>query len=175
MAAHSRLGWKFWLWWVIATNAGWFPGIALGTLMGRGLADKVTAEVGPVFDGAIVATVTAGVASTLFGVMQSLVLRRHVPRTGGWVAATFLGWSVGIFVASVLAGTFIPEVQGFRLFVFMAFVAGAVVGWPQWMVIRSHFRRAGWWIPISAVGWAIQFPGALTGLGLMWLSRQTKP
>ena len=143
--------------------------------MGRGLADKVTAEVGPVFDGAIVATVTAGVASTFFGVMQSLVLRRHVPRTGGWVAATFLGWSVGIFVASVLAGTFIPEVQGFRLFVFMAFVAGAVVGWPQWMVIRSHFRRAGWWIPISAVGWAIQFPGALTGLGLMWLSRQTKP
>jgi len=175
VAAHSRLGWKFWLWWVIATNAGWFPGIALGTLMGRGLGDKVTAEVGPVFGSAIVATVTAGVTSTFFGVRQSLVLRRHVPRTGGWVAATFLGWSVGIFVASVLAGTFIPEVQGFRLFVFMAFVAGAVVGWPQWMVIRSHFRRAGWWIPISAVGWAIQFPGALTGLGLMWLSRQTKP
>ena len=30
MAAQSPLGWKFWLWWVIATNAGWFPGIALG-------------------------------------------------------------------------------------------------------------------------------------------------
>ncbi len=175
MAAQSPLGWRFWSWWVIATNAGWFPGIALGTLVGRGLGDNVAAEFGPVFSGAIVATVTATVASMFFGVMQWLVLRRHVPRSGGWVAATVLGWSVGIFVASVLAGTFIPEVKGFRLFVLMAFLAGAVVGWPQWMVIRSHFQRAEWWIPISAVGWAIQFPGALPGLGLMWLSRQTKP
>ncbi len=60
MASQSRLGWKFWLWWVIATNAGWFPGIALGTLMGRVLADKVTAEVGPVFGGAIVETSPPG-------------------------------------------------------------------------------------------------------------------
>ena len=175
MAAESPLGWKFLLWWVLATNAAWFPGIALGTLVVRGLGEKLAAEVGPVFSGAIVATITATVASMFFGVTQWLVLRRYVPRSGRWVAATVLGWSVGIFVASVLAGTFIPEVEGFRLFVSMAFVAGAAGGWSQWMVIRSHFQGAAWWIPISAVGWAIQFPGALPGLGLMWLSRRTKP
>lgn len=35
----------------------------------------------------------------------------------------------------------------------MGLVAGAILGTPQWLVLRRHVRRAAWWIPANALAW----------------------
>lgn len=55
-----------------------------------------------------------------------------------WVLASTLGW-----VAAVLLPTNI------------AFTFGAAIGAAQWVILRSLFRQAGWWIVGSTVGWAL--------------------
>jgi hypothetical protein len=39
---------------------------------------------------------------------------------------------------------------------------GAGVGLVQWLVLRPRVPRAGWWIPASAVGWAVGVVAVLT-------------
>jgi hypothetical protein len=36
----------------------------------------------------------------------------------------------------------------------MGFVLGSVLGTPQWLVLRRHVQRAGWWILANSVAWA---------------------
>lgn len=55
-----------------------------------------------------------------------------------WVLASTLGW---------VAGVLLP-VTG-------AFPVGTTVGIAQWLVLRPIFKQAGWWIPASALGWAL--------------------
>jgi hypothetical protein len=55
-----------------------------------------------------------------------------------WVLASTLGWVAGVLLP--ITGTF---------------AVGATVGIAQWVVLRPIFKGAGWWIPASALGWAI--------------------
>jgi hypothetical protein len=55
-----------------------------------------------------------------------------------WVGATAVGWLLGGFLLPQLA----------------LFSAGLVMGILQWVVLRQYLRQAGWWILVSAVGWA---------------------
>lgn len=59
-----------------------------------------------------------------------------------WVLVTAVSWAVG-----VLGGV----------------LFGAVVGVAQWLVLRRHIPRAGWWVLASTVGWfvALNVSGAL--------------
>lgn len=92
----------------------------------------------PIFMWATFLTLMVGPA---IGFGQGLVLRTFV---GGlpwlrWVLAT--GWSVALsFLLCII------PCAGMLL-------AGAVVGFAQWRVLRHHVRKAGWWIIGSAVAW----------------------
>jgi hypothetical protein len=55
-----------------------------------------------------------------------------------WLMANTLGW--------VLGGILLAE--------FALSVVGVVIGILQWVVLRQHIRRAGWWILATAGGWA---------------------
>lgn len=57
-----------------------------------------------------------------------------------WILVSTLGWLVGI----VLPGLFAAAI-------------GVAVGVLQWLVLRSLFQRAGWWVLGSGLGWAIGF------------------
>jgi len=63
-----------------------------------------------------------------------------------WAVASTLGWVIGDIAREVV------DLPG------GAFLAGAIVGGMQWLVLRAHVRQAGWWVLASAAG------AGLTGL-----------
>ena len=115
----------------------------------------------------------------LIGVLQWLVLRRHVTRAGRWVLASLgAAASFGVVVFGVgVVNADLGWVGGGYI--------GTVVGVLQWLVLRRQVPRAGWWVLASTVGWVVAIPvgdiagppgwavyGAFTGTTLIWLLRQ---
>lgn len=155
-------GWAFWWRWVLATNLGWFPGIALGLY----LAEQVP-ESYPISR----AVLAAAVAACLFGAAQALVLRTLLRKPVLWWLFTLLGWSVGIGLARLLIDASSVALSPLADTIGVAAIAGGVVGAPQALLLKRHCRGWAWWILISSLGWAILFPGALSGVGLVRLVR----
>ena len=122
----------------------------------------------------------------LTGLLQYLLLRHYLPRIGRWIAATALGWLLGIAV--VYLGYAIWPVALNANSVWSSMLIGAVTGLAQWLVLRRWVPRAGWWVLASVLGWGLvrliagevftsllelliigAVPAAVTGLALWWL------
>src|SRR5512143_3297428 len=71
-------------WWVAATAAGWFLGVALATVPG------LLHWTSP-FSTLDAALFVMGFS---IGLLQWLLLRRRVPRAGWWIAANIAGWGL---------------------------------------------------------------------------------
>lgn len=215
---RKQPGWKFWLLWVAATYVGGFlyfvPVSAVHFLLGL---DRLPdpPRPGDISAGMlIVAAVLCGAAmGSSIGLAQWLVLRTQLVRTGWWILATIAGYaSVGLLplLASVVQpgwqewaftliisgklhwlarveetwtnASWLPGAVTLTLF-------GAVLGTMQWLVLRGRVRQAGWWIAISACGWALAaalsvvpddfwvvtlswvIPLLVSGAGMVWLLR----
>ena len=99
---------------------------------------------------------------------QWLVLRKHISRAGWWVLATILGMAVGGAIGMAtgvsrqvaLAWAVGDGSDGVRT----GATLGAAVGVAQWLFLRQHFAKAGWWIPASIAGWTV---GAVAGLSIV--------
>ena len=150
---RTHAGWRFWLLFVIMTNVGFFSGLGLEKLL--------------------FGQVNVYIATTLSGIGQAWVLSRHFPERGQWAIASAVGWLVGGLLASRILAILIPDISfTLNLFVF-PLIAGAVMGIPLWLVLRRYLPQVGWWwILISAVGPAIQFPGMVMGGAIVWLMSQ---
>ena len=154
---RKLVGWRFWLCWVAATNAGFFPGLALGERLG--------APLGEPFSSAVV----GGTFGALVGVAQWLVLRRHITRCHHWFTATAIGWFAGGGLGALILTSVLPNVSpgSFTWVLFIGFFAGAVVGIPHRRILLHRGAAvAAWWVPISSVAWGVFFPGAISGLFL---------
>ena len=66
--------WCLWLWWALASTVGWAVGGPLGVAVGSSMGNIIVAG--------SVGLAVGGIAT---GVLQSLLLRRHVARAGSWV------------------------------------------------------------------------------------------
>ena len=103
---RAQVGWGFWLWWVLAT----FVGSAVGV---------VVAVLGPVL-GAV------GLAGAR--VMQWLVLRQQLSRSGWWILASSVGLAATLVVFGVADGSGGGAVTGALEDAIFGAVIGAVVG-----------------------------------------------
>ncbi len=166
----------------------------------------------------VLAAILCGAAcGSTIGLGQWLVLRGRVQRVGLWVAATIAGYaSLGLL--PLIAAAFEPDWLNWALMMIMSgklhwlarvqpewlgasWTAGAitltlfgvVLGLAQWLALRGRVRHAGWWIPISAAGWALTvawgrdaswvdfvtisfgLPILIAALGLTWLLRTPLP
>ena len=161
---RTAVGWMFGVTWFIATALGWTVGLAGGSVvslvgcfagcivlmpesaMACGMGCGLGILVGACFWG-----------GALSGVAQWLLLRRRLPRAGWWIAASALGW-VGAAVAGVwvaLTTQLLPPdgvVVATLLGGGCAF--GAIRGAALWLVLRRHVSGPGWWVLMTAVGWA---------------------
>lgn len=170
--------WRFWLWWVLASAAGFGIGGPLGMLAASGGSDQVAGYVG------------ASAAGVVAGMLQWLALRQRIDRPGRWALAGILtAAALGVVVLGV---SLISADAGLTGGVILM---GAALGALQWLVLRRQVARAGWWIPVSAVGWIIAgflsgavpagnpagwvligaIYGAITGLMLAWLLLHRPP
>ena len=81
------VGWRFWLWWVLASTVGWVVGGSVGSI----LAGSVAAA----------------------GVLQWLmVLERRAKRSGWWVFASTVGWLVSGLAGEIVCLAIIGAVYG---------------------------------------------------------------
>ena len=171
--SRPPVGWRLWLWWVVASTAGFAVGRYVSVAVGRPADSIVTAFV----------FVALGWIAT--GVLQWLALQRQVARGGLWVPAGIVGAAVagvGVFGLGVLHA-YVGWVVGVILF-------APVVGLLQWwLVLRWQVARAGRWVLASTVGWVVGMAGAglggwpvlgagygaVTGLWLVRLLREPVP
>lgn len=149
------------------------PDRGLGTAFGIGVALFPYLQA----PGFLVALATAGVAvlagtlveGTVVGTAQWLVLRRPLPgmRWRAWVLATavgaFVAWTLGMLPSTLLSTVSATQSSAptepsnsvvYGLAALMGLVAGAVLGTPQWLVLRRHVPRAALWIAANALAWA---------------------
>ena len=177
---RNRIGWGFWLWWVLVSTVGWFVGFIMGFVLG-------TIIVEPSWAGTGVLGFTLGyfmfgaLLGSVVSLMQWLVLRLHVSRAGWWMAgwwilASTAGFAVAFGAVTAAAGA--SEAFGYsegfdELGSFAAVLGvtltvalgGAVTGILQMLVLRARVFRAGWWVLASAVGWGLGM--AVVGYGVV--------
>lgn len=92
------------------------------------------------------------VVGLLTGLLQFALLRRYLPRMGGWAAATIGGWLLGLLV--ITAANRLHWSGPFSTFAALG-VVGLSIGAAQWLLLRRRVRRAGWWVAANAAGWAL--------------------
>jgi hypothetical protein len=150
----SAVDWKLGLWWSLATIGGLILGLII---LFAGLGAAINNAPPFIFGLALGCTFGFGCA-----VMQWLALRRLV--SAWWVAATFAAWA--IFWTVNLAG-WLGTGNGLIGKVFEGLGHGAVfgglLGFCQWLVLRSKTPNAYLWILANVLGWSI---GAALGDGI---------
>jgi hypothetical protein len=153
----ERGGWRFFVLWLAATNLGFFPGMELGQALSAGVAEPLASGI-----------VACGFALPV-GLLQAWVLQRHWTRVSSWVVATTLGWLLGATLGSALLRSLAPGASedSALWIVGLGFLSGGLVGLGQTPLVRRYRPElaAGWWL-ISAVSWAVLFPGAISGFVL---------
>ena len=102
------------------------------------------------------------VLGLLAGFLQYLLLRRHLPRMGWWIAATTLGLLLGLVGGRLLFSTLHSTRDSMWLGILMTGVTGGSMGLVQWLVLRRRVRHAAWWILANVLGWGVVGWGAAT-------------
>jgi hypothetical protein len=143
--------------------------------------------VGFAIDGAVSGiasqSVFGGTIGASIGALQWLVLRRQLSRAAWWVVTTALGIGLGFALVSAVSPAVSRVLGGGPSYGFVnGGLVGTLVGTLQWLVLRQHGSRAGWWVLASALGTGVSFAVgqvvgqlvgvALTGLALVWILRQ---
>lgn len=65
-----------------------------------------------------------------------------------WVLLTVLGYTVGLLVGFGLGHALLGNVM-------IGVGIGAVTGFLQWLALRRHIQRSGWWVLASVVGLSV--------------------
>ena len=144
-----------WFLWALACTAGTGLGWALGWRL---------SFAGPGYLGIWVIGLVTG---AILGVCQALILRPFLKSSGRWVLATIFGWMLGFYLGAELAANL-----GLTELVFGVVTGGGVglvLGMVQWLVLRTRFRGAGWWVLANTLAWLGGMMAYLPGANAMGL------
>lgn len=129
--------------WIRATWLGWLLGVPIiivFALLGEA-----------VHIGGSQVLVGAGMGTGI-GLMQGRALRNILGKWAPWVWSCIVGLGAPFLVTdlSKFAGWHLP----YSLLWLIA-IGGLIVGSWQALILRSRFRKAGWWIVASLLGWTL--------------------
>jgi hypothetical protein len=128
----------FWIAWAVA-----FLGFPLGGTAAAVLVGAITTPLAGALGGALTGAV--------IGVAEWLVLRRRLPLTPAWIAATALGMGVGLALSIALLGT---DTAGSAL-PLRGLITGAGIGAAQYVLLRGIISRAPVWVLVVALSWTV--------------------
>ncbi len=141
-----------------------------GTLLIGGLLLSNATQTMVVPAAALVVLAGTFIEGTVVGTAQWLVLRRPLKsiKWRVWVLATaigaFVAWTLGmipstfIFTGADTGGASsaqMSDLMVYTLAAVMGFVLGSILGVPQWLVLRRHLPKAGWWVLANALAWMV--------------------
>ena len=145
--------------WVFVMGLSWFFGLsgAWLTLVNFGYQEVIIAQF---------------IVGAIGGISQWMVLQVKFRQSGWWIIATAVGWGGGWLLieltfapldsAQVFSQSVSETVAMMRNLppIWIFALVGMLIGFGQWLILRKHITNAEWWIPVTAVAWAI---GALVG------------
>lgn len=173
--------WNFWGRWVAANALAEMIGLGASLLLWGIFVFGLEGRIGPLFAALIVVVGSTAIEGSAVGLAQWSVLRQRLPTLTwqSWLVATATGaliaWTLGMVPSTVFsmsaAATAEPPPEMSDLLIYslaagMGFVLGAILGAPQWWVLRRHLPGAGWWIPANMLAWAVGMPAVFLGMSL---------
>ncbi len=148
---------KFWLTWVIASIAA----ILLSSVVLYSLIIIASAISPKLNEDRVFGVLMFPVIATMFGVLQWLVLRKRIPKSGWWILATIIGLGGGVALAVVTVQalshiTGMEEYWNFRPGLLMLFLLiGFFLALAQLPILWRHFKRSLLWLLASMIGWLV--------------------
>jgi hypothetical protein len=186
MCANTNILWVRW----IAANA-------LSELLGLGatfatiglLISKIdTSHIAGILLSFGIAVASGAIEATLVGLAQRWAMHPWFPQISrlAWWRATLIGalagYALGYLPATLMSmgqtATQTPPAEPSQwltllLAAGLGAVAGAVLSFVQWLVLRGQVRRAGLWIPANMLAWAVGMPVIFWGMDLAF--KQSAP
>jgi hypothetical protein len=178
-----------WFRWIIAN--------ALSELVGLGatfatiglLVSKIdTRQATGILLSFVITVLCGAIEATIVGLAQRWAMHPWFPMIGrfAWWRATLIGAMLG-YVLGYLPSTLMgmseaatqttqvepPECVTLILAAGLGAVAGAVLSFAQWMVLRGKVKKAGLWIPANMLAWAVGMPIIFLGMDLAF--KTTEP
>ena len=168
---HSDI--VFWSRWVIANLVGELLGLGLVGVIGYTViyAFGEPESVGYVLSFTVLVIGLGALEGAIVGAAQAIVLRRRLPQLRTWVAATMAGavvaWTLGMLPGTLMSlvgsdPSATPSEMSDTLQVILTIplglLAGAILGFPQWLILKRYISLAGWWVVANALAWACGMP-----------------
>lgn len=169
---ETRAGWNWnvWLQWILANAVGETVGLGGTLVIGGLLLLNAQNTMGVVPAAALAVLAGTFIEGITVGTAQWLVLRRPINniRWRVWVLATAIGaliaWTLGMIPSTFMvagadsggvAAAQMSDLMIYTLAAVMGFVLGSILGIPQWLVLRHHLPKAGWWVLANAFAWMV--------------------
>jgi hypothetical protein len=164
---------RFWWRWIAANSLAELLGLGTVAAFGYAIFRRVGEPHG-IWQAAVfaLAFVALGALEGLVvGWAQAAVLKSRLPGLKGWVRASIIGaaaaWALGMVPSTIMSLTApaaagsppdISEPLRLLLAAGLGMIAGPVLAFFQWKVLRQHVQRAACWLPANAVSWAVGMP-----------------
>jgi hypothetical protein len=161
----------------------WVCGMAIAELIGLGIVLIAGALINSLGWGSSAIAIFHSVGlleGIVLGVAQWLVLHRYVKHINTWILVTaiaaMIAWLVGLQISTLMIfstnlDTTLTSAMKTQTLLKGVFLLGAwvggVLGFAQWFVLKSHIRRAVWWIVANALAWALGLVVAFMMIGMM--------
>ncbi len=167
---RTSLDWKLWFQWILANTLAETVGLGATLLIGAFLLVNAEQTIGAIPAAALGVLAGAVIEGSIVGTAQWLVLRRPLKSMKWltWALATALGacvaWILGMIPSTLLftgsdTGGAVPaqmsDLMTYALAATMGIVLGTILGVPQWLVLRRHLPKAGWWVLANALAWML--------------------
>jgi hypothetical protein len=147
---------KFYLSWTLATTIGELVGFAVPTIIGL---IAVALKVSDIMMVPVMAVAGMG-EGACFSFAQWLVLRKYIKNIEKqWILYTAiaagLAWIIGMLPSSLGDPSklpiqiLVPAITILGIFFLLS------IGTAQWLVLKKHVQKAGWWITANAIAWPL--------------------
>ena len=141
---RQQISWTVWPLWVAASAVGNGLGAVAYDWPQRTFRDVQSVPI----------MITGGlIMLTLPAILQWLVLRHWLPRAGWWILASAVGKFLSFFPIGWAVGRSHPSPYASPVAaIALLFLAGAVAGAMEWLVLRRRVSQAGWWVLARSIG-----------------------